>query len=539
MPPTQYDILSCKCLRRARFAKRYRMPSSSKRRSQLMLSVSIIILLLIIIPTPTTSLGYLKLPRSRNLVAYEDTVWWPRTESDPEPETTPQGADRGGSVAQCGIIETLRNYDTPKNILGNDMPINIQAVYNQEDEINIKVSLISSNGGHFQFSLCPIEWGEIPTQECFDQYPLEFVSDNYYGAYEDPNYPERIYIPDGDVTGRVDDLDGFPGNKQEFSYQMNLPCGLTGDLILLQWYFVTAQDCYHEGYLEYDFPPEWGDVFEEKINECPVPLPHDGNGLPLQYWNCAEIEILKTGGTDRCVPTAKPSLTPTRGVSVRPTRDPTIKPEETASPTLRPSQQPSKEPVETLPIATCDELCLVPIEESDCPTSDIDSIPQCIDSSEFTSYPSLTGYTINIKDICIGSGECNTSTELNNCMDGADVYKRIASCAKDDTGVTPEDTPISLSVLDNDIDGVGTGLTIVDYTQPEFGSVEFGDDDEIIYSPENGYNGFDEFKYEVVDGNGFISDADVIVEVQPINDLPVASEYPSIFLFIKLDLCSN
>ena len=48
--------------------------------------LSIILILLLLIPTPTSSLGYLKLPRSRNLVAYEDTVWWPRTESDPEPE---------------------------------------------------------------------------------------------------------------------------------------------------------------------------------------------------------------------------------------------------------------------------------------------------------------------------------------------------------------------------------------------------------------------------------------------------------------------
>ena len=65
---------------------------------------------------------------------------------------------------------------------------------------------------------------EVPTQECFDAHSLEFFRDNYYGAYKDPNYPERIYIPAGDVTGRVNDTSRFPGNKQEFSYQMNLPC---------------------------------------------------------------------------------------------------------------------------------------------------------------------------------------------------------------------------------------------------------------------------------------------------------------------------
>ena len=35
------------------------------------------------------------------------------------------------------------------------MPIDVQQVYEQEDEITVKNSLIASNGGHFQFSLCP------------------------------------------------------------------------------------------------------------------------------------------------------------------------------------------------------------------------------------------------------------------------------------------------------------------------------------------------------------------------------------------------
>ena len=103
------------------------------------------------------------------------------------------------------------------------MPINVQQVYEQEGKITMEVLLIASNGGHFQFSLCPIEWDEVPTQKCFDAHPLEFVKDNYHGAYEDPNYLEHIYIPAGGVTGRIDDTSGFPGNKQEFSYQMNFP----------------------------------------------------------------------------------------------------------------------------------------------------------------------------------------------------------------------------------------------------------------------------------------------------------------------------
>ena len=112
---------------------------------------------------------------------------------------------------------------------------------------------------------------------------------------------------------------------------------------------------------------------------------------------------------------------------------------------------------------------------------------------------------------------------LNNCSI-EDVYKRVSSCAKDDAGTTPEDTPILLPVLENDIDGVGDGLTIVDVTQPEFGTVEILGD-EVVYIPDAGYNGPDDFEYSVIDGNCFLSEADVQVEVMPVNDPPVASEF--------------
>ena len=45
--------------------------------------------------------GYIKSPRARNLVAYEDTVWHPQTANDPEPETCPHCLNRDGILAQC------------------------------------------------------------------------------------------------------------------------------------------------------------------------------------------------------------------------------------------------------------------------------------------------------------------------------------------------------------------------------------------------------------------------------------------------------
>jgi hypothetical protein len=63
----------------------------------------------------------------------------------------------------------------------------------------------------------------------------------------------------------------------------------------------------------------------------------------------------------------------------------------------------------------------------------------------------------------------------------------------------------------------------VDFTEPQNGSVELVDD-ELVYSPDVGYNGNDEFVYSILDGNGFLSDAQVDVEVVPVNDTPIASE---------------
>ena len=93
----------------------------------------------------------------------------------------------------------------------------------------------------------------------------------------------------------------------------------------------------------------------------------------------------------------------------------------------------------------------------------------------------------------------------------------------DDEGTTPEGTPVFLPVLENDVDGVGDGLTIVDVTEPGHGTVEFVND-KVLYSPDVGYDGTDAFKYTVVDGDGLVSTASVFVDVVPVNDPPVASE---------------
>lgn len=141
--------------------------------------------------------GYLKSPRARNLVAFEETVWWPQTDKDPQPETCPHCLNRGGSLARCGLTDDnggIRNYDTPRNALLGQMPTKIQAEYTQGQDVVLDVTLTAHHKGHFVFSACPISPGEIPTQECFDANQLTFVEDLLHGANYDPNYPGRFCL---------------------------------------------------------------------------------------------------------------------------------------------------------------------------------------------------------------------------------------------------------------------------------------------------------------------------------------------------------
>ncbi|KAL3796819.1 hypothetical protein ACHAWO_007047, partial [Cyclotella atomus] len=217
-----------------------------------------ILLLLIHRPHITSSHGFLTTPRSRNYVAYADRIYYPQTPSDPYPEDCPSCLNRGGSLARCGIIGE-RNYDLPQNVFGDPMMPNVQSVYVENSQINVTVTLTAHHKGHFVFKGCVIEdTTTIPTQECFDSHPLKFIQDLYYNAPVDVNHPERVYVAPSTVSNRV-----YPTEKEFkdgmlFKYTLELPQGLVGELVLLQWYYVASNSgCNHEGYDVYPFPREW------------------------------------------------------------------------------------------------------------------------------------------------------------------------------------------------------------------------------------------------------------------------------------------
>ena len=93
--------------------------------------------------------------------------------------------------------------------------------------------------------------------------------------------------------------------------------------------------------------------------------------------------------------------------------------------------------------------------------------------------------------------------------------------AVDDAAKTPEDTPVTISVLGNDSDPNGNTLTVVEVSAPTHGTAVV-DTGAVVYTPEPDFHGTDRFTYVVGDGSGLTARAAVTVTVLPVNDPPLA-----------------
>jgi hypothetical protein len=143
--------------------------------------------------------------------------------------------------------------------------------------IKLDVILTAHHMGHFSYKACAIKAGEVPTQACFDRNPLTFVEDVSYGGRPDPNYPHRAYIPRADAPFIKKD-----GEHWKFSHRFRLPQGLSGDLVLIQWHYVTANSCLPDsGYRSSNF--QQGFEPSPQLGMCTSISPTGGTGsLPEQ-----------------------------------------------------------------------------------------------------------------------------------------------------------------------------------------------------------------------------------------------------------------
>ena len=351
---------------------------------------------------PVNAHGYLKTPRSRNFVAAQDGVGWGGTTRDPAVEFCPQCLNRGGTVAACGKTDD-KNYDFPPSAIdGQMMPPNVQASTVVGGEIDVEVVLTAHHKGHFVFSACPVTADDPhPSIDCFEKNRLHVVQDLMYGSPVDTTFPERAYIPPLTYDGIVTDTSGsIPGSL--FSYRLKLPENIEGELVLLQWHYLSANSCTHDGYNDYAFPTEWGDVNYAHLPHC-GPIPEDGDGVPEQFWNCAEISVTDGGTTPAGTSSPTPAPVPATAAPVTMAPTATVT---TTAPVGTATSAPSKAPIVATPAPTS----ATPVATTPSPT-----ITTPVDGGEFViSTSARCGVSeIDARGNC--GAECSSASD---CADG-------------------------------------------------------------------------------------------------------------------------
>ncbi|MDP6446457.1 MAG: Ig-like domain-containing protein [Pirellulaceae bacterium] len=91
---------------------------------------------------------------------------------------------------------------------------------------------------------------------------------------------------------------------------------------------------------------------------------------------------------------------------------------------------------------------------------------------------------------------------------------------RNDVVSTNEDQPVTVDVLDNDLDVDGDTLSIDRLTQPAHGTAVVNNDNTVTYTPDADYFGADSLVYSATDGNGGFSRAFVNISVAAVNDDP-------------------
>ena len=103
------------------------------------------------------------------------------------------------------------------------------------------------------------------------------------------------------------------------------------------------------------------------------------------------------------------------------------------------------------------------------------------------------------------------------------VQANLPPVAVDDSVNVDEDSMIVIDVLANDSDPDGDKITLIKVTDPANGTAEIVEG-KVKYTPDQNYNGPDEFTYTIVDSNGKEDTAVVNITVNPVDDLPVAND---------------
>ena len=133
---------------------------------------------------------------------------------------------------------------------------------------------------------------------------------------------------------------------------------------------------------------------------------------------------------------------------------------------------------------------------------------------------SLSQGTHSITATAIDSGELSNSSRIEIIVH--DFNEPPIAIA--DHFSTNEDTSLNMNVIANDTDPDNDALTITVINQnPNDGQATINNNNNTInYTTDQNFNGQDSLVYTVTDGLGGNSSAEVIVDVLPVNDNPIA-----------------
>lgn len=94
--------------------------------------------------------------------------------------------------------------------------------------------------------------------------------------------------------------------------------------------------------------------------------------------------------------------------------------------------------------------------------------------------------------------------------------------AKDDSATLAEDSTIAIAALANDLNAQQPGFVPVIVDAPAHGQVTINADGSFSFTPDQDWNGDDQFTYKLSDGHVDSNLATVSLTVTPVNDAPVA-----------------
>lgn len=166
-------------------------------------------------------------------------------------------------------------------------------------------------------------------------------------------------------------------------------------------------------------------------------------------------------------------------------------------------------------------------------------VPTVGDVFRVVAYTSQTGqFSTFISPTKDGQNIFDVSYQPDGVLLTTVVQMNRHPLAENDLVTTNEDTEVSFNALANDFDPDGDAMAIFNYTQAANGVVAQLNDSSFSYSPSENFFGADTFLYMVSDPENAIDTGLVAIQVQPVNDPPLLTNFPAELTFWEDDSLS-